>query len=312
MNERGSGFKALRFTLIASFALLGQAAYADTRETCEEMIGAMGFKLEPYIHEPAGFFSNETHRFGAVTCHVSRDGTIKKIERGNEILAEDGIFGKSAIHLRDEAKTRYAVISAEARASRDSKIQEAKRQYNKVRQTQQDKYDDIEILARDHLDSIISGLKRAELKRDAIAHLNISDSIVRKVTEDELFIYLKLRADEQAADRRLQLEEKQRIESETLKIEEETRLAAQKAEKAVTEDIMSMDWAKDVHLSSSHLSVGVFSGEKRWDSPSIGRWVCTVAERHDLNITWVRFFDVIALQQYGLRWGKIEIHKLRC
>lgn len=162
-------------------------AFADTRETCESALHGMGYTLGAYVHQPSGIFSREQHIFGSISCTVNFDGTIRSIERGNEVIAEDGIFGPSAIRFRHEAERLHSIIVAEARSERDAAIEAARGVFQREQQARRDKYSEIENIAQAQLNSLISQLREGLVDIEAANYLGIDAMIREKLIADSVF-----------------------------------------------------------------------------------------------------------------------------
>lgn len=147
----------------------------------------MGHSLGAYAHEPSGLFSRERHNFGPISCIVDRDGSILRIERGNETLAEDGIFGEPAIRIRDEAELLHSIIIANERAERDAAIEAARRTFERERQAQRDRFTDIENEAGAHLESLIAQLRQGSVDLEAASYLGLPENYLSRALEDEFF-----------------------------------------------------------------------------------------------------------------------------
>lgn len=173
-------------TALISVALVG-TAYADTRKICERALIGMGFTIDTYVHEAPGIFSRERHNFGPITCTVNRDGSIRSIERGNEVIAEDGIFGPNAILFRDEAERLYSVIIAEARPERDAGIEAARQVFQREQQARWDQYSELEQEAQGQLGSLISQLREGSVDTQAAIYLGIDDTLSERLINDTFF-----------------------------------------------------------------------------------------------------------------------------
>ncbi|MBA3036325.1 MAG: hypothetical protein FP814_07510 [Desulfobacterium sp.] len=48
------------------------------------------------------------------------------------------------------------------------------------------------------------------------------------------------------------------------------------ADKTAKRELTKVTWIRDLYVSPGHMNVGVLRSEKDWNSPMIGKWVCSV------------------------------------
>jgi hypothetical protein len=84
------------------------------------------------------------------------------------------------------------------------------------------------------------------------------------------------------------------------------------ADESAMRELREKNWVRDLYVSPGHMNVGVYREEKDWNSPMIGKWVCTVLAQHGSKLTWVRFVDIRAVVYQGKSPRGAEISKLAC
>ena len=84
------------------------------------------------------------------------------------------------------------------------------------------------------------------------------------------------------------------------------------ATKSAVIELKKMEWVTDLYISPGHLNVGVIAGEKKWDSPMIGRYVCGVLHDKGSALNFVRFVDIQEVVNQEKSPSEAEIIKFRC
>lgn len=68
-----------------------------------------------------------------------------------------------------------------------------------------------------------------------------------------------------------------------------TQRAYTLADEAAKRELQKTKWVRDLYVSPGHMNIGVLHGEKDWNSPMIGKWVCAVLVKNGSS-----------LERYGL------------
>lgn len=87
---------------------------------------------------------------------------------------------------------------------------------------------------------------------------------------------------------------------------------AKPADESAMRELRKKKWVHDLYVSPGHINVGVYREEKDWNSPMIGKWVCTVLAQHGSKLTWVRFVDIREVVYKGKSPRGAEISKFTC
>jgi hypothetical protein len=102
---------------------------ADNRGICAEIVSSMGYSVSDYAYEGPGFFRQERHQFGVISCFVNSRGEFDSLYQGEIPIAVDGFFGEQVILERDRLTEQRNMQLQEARTARDIAIALARKNF---------------------------------------------------------------------------------------------------------------------------------------------------------------------------------------
>ena len=100
-----------------SFLAVCGSANADPKKDCEIALNSLGYNLNSYAFEEAGWLSKEKHIFnGSLICYINSMKKIHSIEDNSVVVVKDGFYGQAALAKRKELNAaRRAAIEEERR-----------------------------------------------------------------------------------------------------------------------------------------------------------------------------------------------------
>ena len=110
---------------ILFFLLTGMGATAaeltDAKTRCAIALEGLGYTLDRYSREEAGWIAREKHIFNEVLiCQVNKNKEVHSISDDGVTIAEDGFYGKDALAKRDALNSE-----------RENALEDAKNRINK-------------------------------------------------------------------------------------------------------------------------------------------------------------------------------------
>lgn len=162
MSLRSRAFLATAF-----MAITAGGALATPKEDCETAISALGYPLTGYVFEKSGLFSMEKHHIGGVTCYINIEDKIDSLYIGEEVLAEDGYFGRDALRERNRIREQAQNEIDTARVARNAKIKKAR-----------DDFDTFEANVEDRVEN-----KLASVREDSNPFLGSRPSTSEEIAE---------------------------------------------------------------------------------------------------------------------------------
>ena len=132
------------YTLLAStfISITTTVALATPRQDCETAISTLGYPLAGYVFEERGIFSMEKHHIGGVTCYIDINDEVDSLYMGDEVLAEDGYFGREALQERDRIRGQAQSDINTARDDRNAKIDKAREEFDEFEANVEDRTND--------------------------------------------------------------------------------------------------------------------------------------------------------------------------
>lgn len=237
------GLEPLQLIVFASLALFPITATADGRKLCSEVIEQAGFQAEaPYSYEEPGFFTWEQHKFGIFRCTLNTDGTIAKVTRGDNLIAEDGFVGVDALELRALAIKSQRILNAKHKKKRDDTIEAADREYE---------------ISMENVDSLLSNLlvqiKSGTIDENTLTKMEIdkSGAVVRSA----------LAKQSDSASESSTSMEKFRIEREETEKRNKLRAAAIRREQ-ISSNLKSRNFAQLVRMVGISRSAGDYTRDE--------------------------------------------------
>ncbi len=186
-------------------------AFATPKQDCATAVSALGHALTNYTFEEGGIFSMEKHRFGDVTCYVNALDEIDSIYFQDELIAEDGYFGRTTLNEKKQLEQQALNEMAEARARRDEKINDAREQFLTARSE-----------INERLDAALAALRASsdpfDLKDSASIPIDTDsyvESIMAAILEGEFLSALRTWENQSLSDK-LAIEDVESLENAAL------------------------------------------------------------------------------------------------
>ena len=127
--------KHQRIILGVAISTLILSVEAGPKEDCENALQSLGYSINAYVFEEAGWVSKEKHIFNeTLVCFVTKNSEIHSIKDNGILIAKDGFFGQDALAKRD-------ALNSERKKSIDEAKREIDKQFEKVKQRINEEFD---------------------------------------------------------------------------------------------------------------------------------------------------------------------------
>ena len=123
--------KHQKIFLGVGLSILALSVEAEPKEDCENALQSLGYSLNSYVFEEAGWVSKEKHIFNeTLICFVNKSNEIHSIKDNGNLIAKDGFFGQVALAKRDALNSERKKSIDEAKREIDKQFEEIKNRIN--------------------------------------------------------------------------------------------------------------------------------------------------------------------------------------